>query len=219
MPEDFSKMVKDLGMEVISSHAGVPKNPTQDIAKKMADDHAKLGARYCIQPYVDEEDRKSVAGYQKMVADWNMVGKVMKSNNIQFGYHNHNFEFDTVEGKIPYFDIFMKEMDKDLVIMELDLFWATKAGQNPVELFKKYPGRFQLFHMKDMHTKEAPSVITKSDDMVPVGTGVINFKEILAAKKTAGLKYMFVEQDNAGKGDAFAAIKTSITNLTGKILV
>jgi sugar phosphate isomerase/epimerase len=218
-PEDFRKMVKDLGMEVISSHAGVPKNATQDIAKKMAEDHAKLGAKYCIQPYVADEDRKTVAGYQKMVADWNMVGKVMKSNGLQFGYHNHNFEFDTVEGKVPYFDIFLTEMDKDLVIMELDLFWATKAGQNPVELFKKYPGRFQLFHMKDMHTKEAPSFITRSDDMVPVGTGVINFKEILAAKQTAGLKYMFVEQDNAGKGDAFAAIKTSITNLTTKILV
>jgi sugar phosphate isomerase/epimerase len=218
-PEDFKKMVTDLNMEVISSHAGVPKNVTSDTAKKMAEDHAKLGAKYCIQPYVADEDRKTVANYQKMVADWNMVGKIMKSNGIQFGYHNHNFEFATVEGKIPYYDIFLPEMDKDLVIMELDLFWASKAGQNPVEIFKKYPGRFHLFHMKDMGKKEAPSVITNSDDMVPVGTGVIDFKEILAAGKTAGLKYMFVEQDNAGKGDAFAAIQTSITNLTTKILV
>ena len=78
-PEDFKKMVKDLDMEVISSHAGVPKNVTADHAKKMAEDHAKLGAKYCIQPYVADEDRKTVAGYQKMVADWNMVGKEMKS--------------------------------------------------------------------------------------------------------------------------------------------
>jgi sugar phosphate isomerase/epimerase len=217
-PAEFNKMVRDLGMEIISSHAGVPRDVTADQAKKMADDHAKLGAKYCIQPYVADDDRKSVASYQKLVAEWNMVAGLMKENGVQFGYHNHNFEFATVEGKIPYFDILLTELDKDLVIMELDLFWASKAGQNPVDLFKKYPGRFHLFHMKDMGKNEEPSVITNSDDMVPVGTGVINFKEILDAKKTAGMKYMFVEQDNAGKGDAFAAIQTSITNLTTKIL-
>ncbi len=218
-PEDFKKMVNDLGMEIISSHAGVPKDITADQAKKMAEDHVKLGVKYCIQPYVADQDRKSVAGYQKMVADWNMVGQIMKDNGIQFGYHNHNFEFDTVEGKVPYFDIFLTEMDKDLVTMELDLFWASKAGQNPVELFKKYPGRFQLFHMKDMYTKEPPFFKTASNDFAPVGEGVINFKEILAAKKTAGMKYMFVEQDSTKDGKPFDAIQTSITNLTTKILV
>ena len=218
-PDEFKKMVNDLGMEIISSHAGVPKDVTADQAKKIAEDHAKLGARYCIQPYVADNDRKTVAGYQKMVAEWNMVGGIMKENGIQFGYHNHNFEFDTVEGKVPYFDIFLTEMDKDLIIMELDLFWATKAGQNPVELFKKYPGRFQLFHMKDMFTNEPANYKMGSSDFAPVGAGVINFKDILKAKKTAGLKYMFVEQDSTKDGKPFDAIQTSITNLTTKILV
>lgn len=221
LPEEFKKMVNDLGMEILSSHAGVnPKGITADEARKMAEDHAKLGAKYCMQPWVNPEDRKTVAGYQKMVADWNMVGKVMKEHGVQFGYHNHNFEFDTVEGKVPYFDIFMKEMDKDVMTMEIDLFWTTKAGQNPVELFKKYPGRFQLFHMKDMLTKQAPVFTTDGvSDFAPVGSGLIDFKTILASKKIAGMKYMFVEQDNAEKGNAFDAIKTSIENLTTKILV
>jgi sugar phosphate isomerase/epimerase len=219
-PVDFKKMVLDLGMEVISSHAGVnPKGITDDEAKKMAEDHAGVGAKYCMQPYISDSDRNSITAYQRMVADWNRVGKIMKEYGLTFGYHNHNFEFATVEGKIPYFDVFLPGLDKDITTMELDLFWTTKAGLNPVDIFKKYPGRFQLFHMKDMFTKEAPSVITKSDDFAPVGAGVINFKEILAAKNIAGLKYMFVEQDNAGKGNAFEAIKTSITNLTTKILV
>jgi sugar phosphate isomerase/epimerase len=217
-PEEFKMMVNDMGMEVISSHASVPNGVSDATAKKMAEDHKAVGAKYCMQPYIADGDRKSVAGYEKMVADWNKVGKIMKDNGIQFGYHNHNFEFDTVEGKVPYFDIFLKEMDKDLTF-ELDLFWATKAGIDPVELFKKYPGRFQLFHMKDMHTKEQPFFKTASDDFAPVGEGVIDFKRILAAQKTAGLKYMFVEQDNAGKGDAFDSIQKSFTNLTTKILV
>jgi len=220
-PLEFKKLVNGLGMKILSSHAGVnPKGITGDEAKKMAEDHAKLGARYCMQPWIEEADRKSIAGYQRMVAEWNKVGKIMKENGVQFGYHNHDFEFDTVEGKIPYFDVFLPEMDKDLLTMELDLFWATKAGIDPVELFKKYPGRFQLFHMKDMLTKKAPIFTTNGvDDFAPVGTGLIDFKRILAAKKTAGLKYMIVEQDNAGENKPFDAIKTSITNLTTKILV
>jgi len=217
-PEEFKKLVADLGMDIISSHAGVPLNVTDEQAKKMAADHAKLGAKYCIQPYIDDKDRGSIAGYQKMVADWNRVGRIMKSNGIQFGYHNHNFEFGPVEGKVPYYDVFLAEMDKDLITMELDLFWATKAGQNPVEMFKEYPGRFQLFHMKDAYTKEAPFYKTASKDFAPVGDGVINFKEILEAKKTAGMKYMFVEQDQTKDGKPFDAIQESMKNLSTKIL-
>ena len=221
LPGEFKKMVNDLGMEILSSHAGVnPKGITTDEAKKMAEDHAKLGAKYCMQPWIEEADRKSIAGYQRMVAEWNKVGKIMKENGVTFGYHNHDFEFDTVEGKVPYFDVFLPEIDKDLLTMELDLFWTTKAGQDPVEIFKKYPGRFQLFHMKDMLTKKAPIFTTNGvNDFAPVGTGLIDFKRILAAKKTAGMKYMIVEQDNAGENKPFEAIKTSITNLVTKILV
>ena len=220
LPGEFKKMVNDLGMEILSSHAGIkPTGISSDEAKKMADDHAKVGAKYCLQPWIEEADRKSISGFQKMVAEWNKVGKIMKENGVQFGYHNHNFEFGPVEGKIPYFDVFLPEMDKEYMTLELDLFWVTKAGINPVELFKKYPGRFQLFHMKDMYTKEAPFFKTVSTDFAPVGAGLINFKEILAAKNIAGMKYMFVEQDATKDGKPFDAIKTSIINLTTKILV
>lgn len=220
-PVEFKKLVTDLGMEILSSHTRVEaEGITLDNAKKMADDHAKLGVKYCVQPWVVEEARTTVASYQKMAADWNQVGGIMKQNGIMFGYHNHNFEFDTVEGKIPYFDIFMAELDKELVTMELDLFWAAKAGQNPVELIKKYPGRFQLFHMKDMYTNEAPFFTTVGvKDFAPVGEGVINFKDILAVKDIAGLKYMIVEQDQSRDGDFFGDIKKSIDNLYTRILV
>jgi sugar phosphate isomerase/epimerase len=220
-PVEFRKLVNDLGMEILSSHTQVeiPGDPI-DNAKKIADDHAILGVKYCMQPWIVEEDRKTIASFQKMAAHWNQVGAIMKKNGIQFGYHNHNFEFGTVEGKIPYFDVFMVELDKDLVTMELDLFWTIKAGQNPVKIFKKYPGRFQLFHMKDMYTKQATIFTTNGvSDFAPVGSGLINFKEILAAKKIAGMKYMFVEQDSTKDDKPFDAIQTSITNLTTKILV
>ena len=218
-PVEFKKIVNDLGMEILSSHTQVEaQGITLENSKKMAEDHAKLGVKYCIQPWVVEEAR-NIPSFQKMVADWNEVGKIMKQSNIQFGYHNHNFEFAPVDGKIPFFDIFLAELDKDLVTMELDLFWTTKAGHDPVEIFNKYPGRFQLFHMKDMYTKQEPFFTTTGvDDFAPVGEGVIDFKRILAAKDIAGMKYMVVEQDSTKDGNPFGAIQISFNNLQNKIL-
>lgn len=220
-PAEFKKLVTDLGMEVLSSHTQVEgAGVTLDNARKMAEDHAKMGVKYCLQPWIVEEMRTSIASYQKMAANWNKIGAIMKEFGMQFGYHNHNFEFDKVEGKIPYFDVMLAELDKNLVTMEIDLFWTTKAGQNPIDIFKKYPGRFQLFHMKDMYTREAPFFTTVGvKDFAPVGEGVINFREILAARDIAGMKYMVVEQDQSRDGDMFGDIQKSITNLTTKILV
>jgi sugar phosphate isomerase/epimerase len=220
-PAEFKKLVNDLGMEVLSSHTQVEgAGVTLDNARKMAEDHSKMGVKYCLQPWIVEEMRTSIASYQKMAENWNKIGAIMKEFGMKFGYHNHNFEFDKVEGKVPYFDVMLAELDKDLVTMEIDLFWTTKAGQNPIDIFKKYPGRFQLFHMKDMYTKEAPFFTTVGvKDFAPVGEGVINFKEILAAKDIAGMKYMVVEQDLSRDGDMFGDIRKSITNLTTKILV
>ncbi|RLB60833.1 MAG: hypothetical protein DRH08_14825 [Deltaproteobacteria bacterium] len=184
----------------------------------MADAHAELGVDYCVQPWVEAADR-NIESYKRMIGDWNEVGMIMKEVGIQFGYHNHNFEFENLDGIVPYYDIFMPEMDADLITMEIDLFWVSKAGQDPVEMFKKYPGRFQLFHLKDMHTKEAPFYDVTKDDISAVGEGVIDFKRILAAKDVAGMKHHFVEDDNQGNGKPFEALETSINNLTTRILV
>lgn len=218
-PKEFKKLIKGMGMNIISSHAGVESTGiTVENAKKMADAHAELGVKYCVQPWVNDEDR-NIETYKRMIADWNKVGKIMKEVGIQFGYHNHNFEFKLTEGIIPYYDLFIPEMDKDLITLELDIYWATKAGQDPVEMFKKYPGRFQLAHFKDMSQKSAPFYDVIKDDITSVGSGLIDFKRIWEARETAGMKYLFVEDDNQGNGKPFEAIGTSIKNLQTKILV
>ncbi len=220
-PPEFKKSVNDLDMEIISSHTQVEGvGVTLDNARIMAEDHARLGVKYCLQPWIVEEMRTSIASYQKMADNWNKIGEVMKEFDIQFGYHNHNFEFDTVEGKIPYFDVFLAELDKDLVTMEMDMFWVTKAGHDPVKIIKQYPGRFKLFHMKDMYTEEEPYFTTVGvTDFAPVGEGVIDFKRILEVKDIAGMEYMIVEQDQSRDGTPFIDIQKSVTNLTTKILV
>lgn len=219
-PAEFLKIVSDLGMDIIASHTQVEgAGVTLDNARIMAEDHAKIGVKYCLQPWIVEEMRTSIASYQRMAENWNRIGEVMKEFGIQFGYHNHNFEFATVEGRIPYFDVMLAELDKELVTMELDVFWTSKAGHNPVDLFNKYPGRFQLLHLKDMYTREAPFYEVIKTDIAPVGEGVIDFREILAASGTAGMKYMIVEQDESRTNTILEDIKTSYTNLTTKILV
>ena len=218
-PAEFKKMANDLGMEVLSSHTMVEaEGITLDNAKIMADAHAELGVKYCVQPWVNEPDR-NIESYKKMIGDWNEVGKIMKETGIQFGYHNHNFEFLNIDGIVPYYDLFLTEMDPDLITMEIDLYWVTKAGQDPVEMFNRYPGRFQLFHLKDMYTETEPYYDVIKDDISPVGAGLIDFKRIMAAKEKAGMKYFFVEDDNQGNGKPFEGIETSINSITGDILV
>ena len=217
-PAEFKKIVGDLGLIPLSSHTQVESaSISLDKAKLMADTHAELGVKFCIKPWIEEGDR-NIEQYKKMIGDCNEVARITKGVGIQFGYHNHNFEFANINGIVPYYDLFLPGMDAGLITMELDLFWAAKAGQDPVAMFKKYPGRFQLLHMKDMHTNQPPFYEVKKDDICSVGEGVIDFKRILAAKETAGTKYIFVEDDNQGNGKPFEGIDISIRNLTTKIL-
>lgn len=217
-PAEFKKIVSDLGMDALSSHTQVESAGISiDQAKLMADAHAELGVKYCIKPWIEEVDR-NIESYKKMIGDCNEVGKITKSVGIQFGYHNHNFEFANINGVVPYYDLFLPGMDADLITMELDLFWASKAGQDPIAMFNKYPGRFQLLHFKDMLSNQPPFFEVIKDDICSVGSGVIDFKKILAAKETAGSKYIIVEDDNQGNGKPFEGIETSIKNITTKIL-
>ncbi len=219
-PKEFQKIVEDLGMKVVSSHTSVEaEGITTESAQIMADAHALIGVEYCVQPWIEEKDR-NIETYKKMIADWNKVGEIMKNVGIQFGYHNHNFEFLPTDGIVPYYDIFLKEMDADLITMELDCYWATKAGQDPVEMFNKYPGRFQLLHFKDMSAEVAqPFYTVDKDDITSVGAGLIDYKRIYEASEIAGMKYFFVEDDNQGNGFPFEGVKTSIDNIKSKILV
>ncbi|MBO0936418.1 sugar phosphate isomerase/epimerase [Fibrella sp. HMF5335] len=133
---------------------------------------------------------------------FNKAGETAKKAGLQFVYHNHATEFDLVEGHRP-FDYIMEHTDKELVKMELDLAWATKAGQNFETLFKNYPGRYPLWHIKDI--KADKTSITE------VGNGIVDYKHIFPYAKSAGLKHFFVEQDLPE--NPLRSITTSIANL------
>ena len=216
-PKEFAAMVKDMGMHWRSAHVGgAPFSPEQimkmaktaaDSARiqkmlegfkkapksknlkenyqELADDAAEGGLSYlvCSSIPVNTLDEIKTA-----VDVFSKAGEACKKNGVQFAYHNHTTEFDTVEGHRP-FDYILSNTSKDLVKMELDLAWATKAKQDPVELFKMHPGRFPLWHVKDLsRDKQMPA---------EVGTGIVDFKRIFENASKSGMKYFFVEQDQA----------------------
>lgn len=159
-----------------------------------------IGHKYLICGYLPAEERKSLDDYKKLAALFNRAGEKCGKAKIQFGYHNHDFEFASIENAIPY-DVLLKETDAKLVKMELDLYWIAKAGRDPLKYFAANPNRFALLHVKDMDA-------TPKKDFTEVGHGVINFRKIFAQAKKAGIKHYFVEQDET-PASPFESIKTS----------
>lgn len=201
-PKAFAELLNGLGMPLTSSHTVFEL----DTAEKVIADAASTGAKYIIYPFLADQFRTNLDGWKATAEKFNKMGEIAKKNGIQFGYHNHAFEFEKMEAQIPY-DLLVSQTDPSLVTFEMDLYWVTKGGYNPVDYFKKYPGRFQLWHVKDM---------TKTEDkfFAPVGSGRIDFSSIFAEKKTAGMKYFFVEQDSFKDLDAFESIEMSFKYLS-----
>jgi sugar phosphate isomerase/epimerase len=163
-----------------------------------------IGHQYLVCGYLPAEERRSLDDYKRLVDLLNGAGELLNKAGIQFGYHNHDFEFTMTEGKVPY-DVILAGTDPRLVKMELDLYWITKAGHDPLKYFAAHPGRFPLVHVKDMDG-------TPKHFFTEVGQGTIDFKRIFAAAQKAGVKHYFVEQDET-PASPFSSIKLSMDYL------
>ena len=217
-PAAFTKVLKQNGLIMPSSHyvLGMAQNQGQTVQgtilrgwDKAVDDAAQVGVKYMVCAYLQESERGNIDQYKRLAEQLNKAGQRCKKAGIQLCYHNHDFEFAAQSGQLPY-NILLKETDKELLKMELDLYWATKAGHDPVALFRQHPGRFPLWHVKDMDK-------TEKRDFTEVGNGSIDFKKIFAQRKLAGLQYFFVEQDRT-PASPFDSIRSSITYLKSSLL-
>src|ERR1700744_379536 len=189
----FKNILDGYGLEMPSAHYVLGESMPQakgtlinDWAKAV-DDAAAVGLKYMVCAYLFDTERGNLDQYKSTADKLNIAGQVAKSAGIQLCYHNHNFEFVPQDGKLPY-DVLLTSTDADLVKMEMDIYWVYKAKQDPIALFKKYPGRFPLWHVKDMDN-------TSEQKFTEVGNGVIPFKTIFPHAKEAGLEYFFNEQD------------------------
>jgi len=145
----------------------------------------ELRCQYIVLPYLLEHQRISLDDYKRLADKMNGWGEACRKAGVRFAYHNHHFEFAPLENVLPY-DIILQKTDPELVFLELDLYWVTKAGQDPVKLFEHHPGRFPLWHIKDM---------AADGSIADVGDGVIDFPRIFAVADKAGLERGFIEHD------------------------
>jgi sugar phosphate isomerase/epimerase len=156
-----------------------------------------VGHGFIVCPSIGDEQRKTADGWKKAAAVFNKAGEASQTAGIQFAYHNHYWEFQTLPdsgGKFAY-DILLSETDPKLVKMEMDLCWITIAGQDPLTYFDHYPGRFPLVHVKDWVKGPDGKMGEKDGHMADVGSGAIDWKRIFEQSKKAGIEHYFVEND------------------------
>jgi sugar phosphate isomerase/epimerase len=168
---------------------------------------------------------RPVESAKRQAADLNKYGAIVKKFGMKMLIHNHSGEFELLDdGKQTQYDVLLAETNPELVAMQLDIGWASVAGQNILEMFAKHPGRFELWHVKDAlgiksaDPKLSPTQRQRAAKLVPVGLGDVDYRPIFAAAKQAGMRHFVIEQDNAAEwGDSVAAARVSFQNLT-KIL-
>lgn len=204
---EFNNYIKGLGLTMISSHCDINK----DFERKAAE-AAEIGMKYLIAPYLGKQ--KSMDDYKRFAAEFNKRGEVCKKAGLRFAYHNHDYSFVAVNGQFPQ-DIMMQGTDKDLVDFEMDIYWVVTAGQNPDEWMKRYPGRFKLCHIKD---RQKGVAATEVDASVVVGTGQIDFKDILGRAAKAGMEYYIVEQEKYAGTTPLAAVADSAKYIKAELL-
>jgi sugar phosphate isomerase/epimerase len=227
-PKEFKTLLSENHLVSHSGHYQVNDfltvgNGKDEALKLQMDAAAEIGQQYFVVPVPPPAlwDKMTADEYKFLAEQLNKAGIYAKQFNMKIGYHNHFFEFrQLANGKTGY-DILLEGTDKATVYYELDLFWAVKSGIDPVSMFKKHPGRFPMWHVKDIDKAvtttitgngmdEKPTMdILKSVKFAEVGSGAIDFKKIFGAAQTAGLQYFFVEQDGIYMSDHFQSIKQS----------
>lgn len=196
---DFGQYVKDLGMKVVSGHYGLDQLETSTW-RKAIDDAKSIGQSYMVIAYLPDTARTSLDDYKKICDQMNKAGDVCNDSGIRFGYHNHAFEFETMEGQKPY-DLMLDRLDAKNVSMEMDIYWVVRAGADPLQYFDQHPGRFEQWHVKDMDKNDR-------DRNADIGTGSIDFKPIFAKAGKAGMKHWYVEQETY-PGDPMESVAAS----------
>ncbi|WP_373057977.1 sugar phosphate isomerase/epimerase family protein [Zunongwangia sp. H14] len=179
-PQKMQAACKELGMKLVSGHVHL-----DDQWEDTMQQAVESGQEYLICSTMPSEGQ-TVENYKKVANMFNEAGKACKERNLKFGYHNHEYEFETKDGQVLY-DVLLENTDPDLVHMELDLGWVVATGNDPVDYFQKFPGRFPLWHLKDMNITEKEST--------EFGNGDLDINRILENQKKSGVKHIFIEQE------------------------
>lgn len=188
--DHFMTFLKEINLVPIAGGTSMSVLLDEEKLKTLVEDALGMGKKYmiCYWPWLDAGPGKSIDDFLKAAERINKVGQQCASMGIKFAFHNHNQEFIPVEGYKWGYEAILENTDPSWVDMELDLYWIIKGGGDPLYLFNKYPGRFKIFHVKDMDN-------TPEQVYTCPGYGVIDFVEIFSKSKKAGVEYYIVEID------------------------
>jgi len=202
--KSFKDLLKANGLTSPSGHFGIDdfiSSGNKELLKPLIEGAAAIDNKYFTIAYLGDSVRKTLEDYKKVIGRLNEAAALVNQSGMKLAYHNHAFEFDKHEGGATGYDIMLNGSDKNLMRFEMDLYWVVRSGNDPVAFFNKYPGRFVMWHVKDMD-KANNGINTE------VGSGKIDFKNIYKHAKQAGLEHLIVEQENFSM-DPFASIKQS----------
>jgi sugar phosphate isomerase/epimerase len=201
----FAQRLKDLNIATPSGHYDLNRyvNTSIDDLKRYMDRCIQgargLGQSYITWPLIDADSR-TIDRFKVVAERLNIAGEQARSAQLQVAYHNHDFEFVDQNGARGY-DIIMNETDPGLVKLQMDLYWVARASQTPHDLFRRAPGRFVMWHVKDIHPT--------SRDYTEIGNGTIDFPSIWADASRAGLEHFFVEQGGNFASDPLTSVAHS----------
>jgi sugar phosphate isomerase/epimerase len=200
-PVEFKKVLDDLGLKMISGHTVMgrqhwdeAKNDFSDSWKYTIEDAAVLQQKYVVSPSMDNNMRKTYDDFNHYMDIFNKCGELCKKQGMKFGYHNHDFEFSERLNNERLFDIMMKKMDPELVVVQLDIGNLYNGGAVALDEVKRYPGRFENIHVKDeIVAKEG----REKYESTIIGKGIVNAKEVVdLATKIGGTKVYIIEQES-----------------------
>jgi sugar phosphate isomerase/epimerase len=200
----FRKLLEGLGLNLVSGHVFIGpehwdegRQQFTDEWKNTVEDAVLAGQHYLITPSIDDSWRKDYDTLLKHLEVFNRFGAYCKKQGIKFGYHNHNMEFDTSFHGQRIYDLILRHTDPSLVAQQMDIGNMYAAGGRPLQLFKQYPGRFELLHLRDEIKSPGKGERDQGYDSTVLGRGVLPVAEIIAAAaKEGGTTQFIVEQES-----------------------
>lgn len=209
-PLEVKKMCEELDLIPLSAH--VPFKELCEDLEKVIEDYHKIGVKYIVIPYLIPKYRPGQEEFQTVIDQAKIMGQALKKYDMVLQYHNHDFEFEKIDGKYAL-DILYEEVPSELLQTQLDTCWINVGGENPAEYIKKYAGRIPTVHLKDfagMRSEKMYALIGIDDDSKkevsgkfefrPLGKGVQQFAEIIETSLACGAEWFIVEQDSPSLG-------------------
>ncbi|TVQ09928.1 MAG: sugar phosphate isomerase/epimerase [Bacteroidetes bacterium] len=185
-PEDFRDLVESYGMDFLSSHVmlGIEEMSDSQVTQwweQCIDAHQRAGVTYLVQAAMGHQASQNIDVLDRYIEMFNTAGRMSNDAGLRFGFHNHAVEFESLDGEV-IFDRMLEKTNPDYVFFQLDLYWIDKGGADAVDYFQRFPGRFDVWHVKD-HAELGAS-------------GEMDFERTFSAKEKSGMEYIVVEVEN-----------------------